>query len=218
MTFDLAYALQCLPLILRGALVTFYATAAGMTLALVLALGFVLLGDSRSRIVRAPVRFLSLLLRGTPILVQLYFLYYVLPRYGISLGALATGITVLGLQYGAYVGEVYRAGIEDIGEGQWEAAHALGLSPFQTWIKIIIPQAIRRVLPPLGNYLISMFKSTPYLAAITVQEMLGAALDEASFSFRYLEPMLMAGLIFLILSCAASFGVRAMERAFPARV
>jgi polar amino acid transport system permease protein len=85
------------------------------------------------------------------------------------------------------------------------------------WTRVILPQALARVLPPLGNYAIAMFKSTPYLAAITVNEMLGAALDEASQSFRYMEPILIVGLLFLIASCLVALLVRRMERLLPVR-
>jgi len=215
MTFDIDYALQVLPIILRAALTTLIATGLGMALALLLGMGFALAVWSRWPALRRCSAVAATFLRGTPLLVQLYFIYYVLPLYGVATSALATGIAALGLQYAAYVAEVYRSGIESISAGQWDAAGALGLSRGRTWITVILPQAVPRVIPPLGNYLIAMFKSTPYLAAITVNEMLGAALDEAGQSFRYLEPMLIVGGIFMVCSYGSAFLVRHLERAYP---
>jgi len=216
-TFDPAYAFSVLPVILQGAWTTLVATLLGMAVALVLGLGFALAQASPRRALRAAIGFASLFLRGTPLLVQLYFLFYILPLYGVVLPPLVTGVIGLGLQYGAYVGEVYRSGIESIGVGQIEAARVLGLSRHRVWRHVILPQAFARVVPPLGNYMIGMFKSTPYLSAITVNEMLGAAMDEASQSFRYLEPMLIVGAIFTTASYAASRLLARVERGMPVR-
>src|SRR5690606_41182607 len=103
-------------------------------------------------------------LRDTPLLVQLFFLYYVLPVYGIILPAFLTGAIALGLQYSAYTSEVYRGGIEAIARGQWEAARALNLTPWRTYRDIVIPQAVPRIIPTMGNYLVSMLKETPVLS------------------------------------------------------
>src|SRR5690606_13471664 len=92
--------------------------------------------------------------RSTPLLIQLYFLYYVLPDYGLSLSPFATGVIALGVHYACYTAEVYRAGIEAVPRGQWEAARALNLSPAATWRHVILPQAVPATLPMLGNYLI----------------------------------------------------------------
>src|SRR5690606_9800821 len=111
-------------------------------------------------------------LRDTPLLVQLFFLYYVLPEYGILLPAFLTGALALGLQYSAYMSEVYRAGIESVTHGQTEAARALDLSPLRTFTVVILPQAIPRIVPALGNYLVSIMKDVPVLSVVSVLEML----------------------------------------------
>jgi polar amino acid transport system permease protein len=203
--------------ILRGAATTLLATVLGMALALVIGLIFALCHRAPWRPLRFAVGSITLFLRATPLLVQLYFLFYVLPLYGVTLGPLATGLIGLGLHFGGYVSLVYRAGIDAIPPGQTEAALALGLGRVPLWTRVILPQALARVLPPLGNYFIAMFKSTPYLAAITVNEMLGAALDEASQSFRYMEPILIVGVLFLIASCLVALLVHRMERLMPVR-
>jgi polar amino acid transport system permease protein len=150
--------------------------------------------------------------RDTPLLVQLYFLYFViLPAAGLPLSALWTGIVGIGAHYSAYTAEVYRAGIEGVPKGQWEAARALNFSVWQTWTAIILPQAIPKVIPALGNYLIAMFKDTPILSSIGVLEMLEQAQIIGSETFRYLEPMTEVGLLFLLVSYPSSRLVRRLE-------
>ena len=136
------------------------------------------------------------------------------PSPGITFGALTTGILALGLNYSAYIAEVYRAGIDGVPQGQWEAARALDFSPAQTWTRVILPQALPPMLPVLGNYLIGMFKDSPLLATITVPEMFAAAEHIAGETYRYNEPYTLVGLIFLCLSYPASLAVRQLEKRF----
>ena len=214
MKFDLSFALEILPALLRGAIVTAEATFGGMALALVG--GLVLALGRRSRVPGLPRLSASyvLFMRNTPLLVQIYFLFYVLPFAGIMFGALTTGILALGLNYSAYIAEVYRAGIDGVPQGQWEAARALDFSSGQTWRRIILPQALPPMLPVLGNYLIGMFKDSPLLATITVPEMFAAAEHIAGETYRYNEPYTLVGLIFLCLSYPASLAVRQLEKRF----
>jgi polar amino acid transport system permease protein len=211
MHFDFQFALEILPALLRGAVVTIEATFGGMALAL---MGGLLLAVGRlSRLPLIPGFCLCYIqfMRNTPLLVQLYFVFYVLPLVGLTFDALATGIVGLGLNYSAYIAEVYRAGIEGVPTGQWEAATALDFSPRYTWTRIILPQAIPPMMPVLGNYLIGMFKDTPLLATITIPEMFGAAEQVAGVTYRYNEPYTLVGLIFLLLSYPASLAVRRLE-------
>jgi polar amino acid transport system permease protein len=210
-TIDFGYAIRILPTLLRGAVITFQATIGGMALALVLGLVFVLLLRSKRKLIAYPTRVVLEFVRGTPLLIQLFFLFYVLPEWGITLNALSTGIFALGLHYSTYIAEVYRAGIESVPDGQWEAATALSLSRASTWRRIVLPQAVIAVLPMLGNYLVAMFKETPLLATITVTEMLGAGLSAAASSYRYIEVFTLIGLIFLALSLPAGALVRRLE-------
>ncbi|MCC5876441.1 MAG: ectoine/hydroxyectoine ABC transporter permease subunit EhuD, partial [Candidatus Sumerlaeia bacterium] len=145
-----------LPALLVGFRITVMATILGMILALVLGLLLAIGRRSPIKFVSYPIGFLIEFIRSTPLLVQLFFLYYVLPDYGISLSPLTIGILALGVHYSSYTAEVYRAGIEAVDRGQWEAAISLNLSPLQTWKRIIIPQSIPPVVPALGNYLIAM--------------------------------------------------------------
>jgi polar amino acid transport system permease protein len=124
------------------------------------------------------------------------------------------GILGLGIQYSAYLSEVYRAGIENLQRGQWEACTALGFSSRRTWRRIVLPQILPPMAPVFGNYVIQMFKDTPLLATITVMELLGTALNDASHSFRYVEPITIVGATFLVLSYSSSIVVRKLERKF----
>lgn len=212
MIFDWAFALQIAPQLARAALVTVQATLAGMLIALVLGLALAIARRARLRAVRLAAAAFVEFVRSTPLLVQIYFLYYVLPGTGVRLTAFATGVIALGLHYAAYCSEVYRAGLEGVPRGQWEAAAALNMSPAQTYLRIVIPQAIPPVVPALGNYLIAMLKDTPLLSAITVLELLQTAKVIGAETFRYTEPLTLVGLLFLVVSLAAAGGVRALER------
>jgi len=209
--FDFEYAARVMPVLLRGAVVTVQATLGGMALALVLGLVLVLLLRSSNRFISYPARAFLEFVRGTPLLIQLFFFFYVLPQWGLTFNALATGIVALGIHYSTYVAEVYRAGIESVAHGQWEAAVALNLGRADTWRRIVLPQAVIIVLPMLGNYLVAMFKETPLLATITVNEMLGAGLSAAASSYRYLEIFTLIGLLFLAMSLPAGALVRRLE-------
>jgi polar amino acid transport system permease protein len=119
---------------------------------------------------------------------------------------------VLGIHYTTYMAEVYRAGIDSVPKGQWEAASALSLPGPRTWIAVVIPQAVRNTLPALGNYAISMFKETPFLIAISVAEMVTAAQNFGASDFRYTEAFTLAGLIFLAASYPTSLLIRRLEK------
>jgi polar amino acid transport system permease protein len=212
---SLSFTLQILPRILDGLLVTLEATVVGMILALVIGLFLVVGRRSRHRVVVIPVRFIIEFIRSTPLLVQLYFIFFVFPDLGVRLSPFVAGVIGLGLHYGCYMSEVYRTGIDNIPKGQWEAAISLDLTRFQTYRDIIIPQAIPPILPLAGNYLISMFKDTPLLSAITVLEMLERAKIIGSETFHYFEPLTVVALLFLILSLLSSFGVRRLEKILP---
>ena len=214
MIWDWSYTLDILPDLLRGLVVTVQATLVGSVVAMVLGLVFALLRRSRLAVVRVVTGGFVEFVRSTPLLVQLYFLFFVLPSLGITLSGFQAGVIGLGVHYATYTSEVYRAGIEGVPRGQWEAATALNLPTSRVWRSVILPQAIPRVLPALGNYVIAMFKETPLLSAITVLEMLAVAKDLGGQTFRYLEPLTLVGLLFLLVSLPASLTVRRLERRF----
>lgn len=212
--FDWQFAAEILPSLLQALGVTVQATILGMSLSVILGLIWALARRSPSTIISGSSLWIVEFLRSTPLLVQLYFLFYVLPQWGLSLTPLQTGIFGLGLHYSAYTAEVYRAGIESLPKGQWEAALALNMGFFQTWKNIILPQALPPIIPAMGNYLVAMFKDTPLLSAITTMELLQTAKLVGAETFRYLEPFTIVGLLFLTLSLTASWGIKKIEKKY----
>jgi len=140
-----------------------------------------------------------------------------MPEFGVTLDAMPAGILALGLHYGAYCSEVYRAGLDNVPKGQWEASIALNLSPWTTFRDVILPQAIPPVVPALGNYLVALFKETPLLSAIAVLELMQTAKILGSESFQYTEPITLVGIFFLAFSLLSAAAVRQVERRLQAR-
>lgn len=212
MIWDWQFAASILPEIFRGLAVTLQAVAGGTLLALALGLFWTLARRSTSRWIAWPAAGIVEFIRSTPLLVQIYFLFYVLPGIGLVLSPMVAGVLALGLHYSCYMSEVYRAGIGAVPAGQWEAATALNLSRAQTYRYVVLPQAIPPIIPPLGNYVIAMFKDAPLLSAITVLEILQRAKIIGNETFRYLEPLTIVGVIFLVLSLSAGMLVSTLER------
>ncbi|MFD3489103.1 ectoine/hydroxyectoine ABC transporter permease subunit EhuD [Streptomyces sp. NPDC058690] len=206
--FDWNAARDALPLVLEGFRVTLLATVLGTLVAAVLGLAIAVAGRAPSRFVTMPVRVVMEFIRSTPLLVQLVGAAALFT----AVEPLTIGIVVLGVHYAAYTSEVYRAGIDGVPKGQWEACRALSLTPRRTWQAVILPQAVRNVLPALGNYAISMFKETPFLAVITVQEMVFEARKYGADHFAYTEAFTLAGLVFLVASYPTSLLMRKLEK------
>ncbi|WP_095205164.1 ectoine/hydroxyectoine ABC transporter permease subunit EhuD [Mesorhizobium carmichaelinearum] len=211
MQFDFHFAWSILPILLQGAVITVIATLGGFVGALLG--GGVLAAFHRSGSVALKSFSIGYIyfIRNTPLLVQLYFIFYILPTGGLTIGALWSGIIGLSLHFSAFFSEVYRAGIASVPRGQFEAADSLGLHRGKTWLLVVGPQAIRPILPVLGNYLVGMFKDTPILSAITVVELFGAAQNIAGLTFRYNEPYTMVALIFLAISIPCSLAIRRLD-------
>jgi polar amino acid transport system permease protein len=200
------------PQMLRGLYITARATVLGFAVAVVL--GFVLALGRRSqvRLVRWPVWFVIEFIRSTPLLVQLIFLQALLRATpGVSLAPVEILVLGLGIHYGTYASEAYRAGINSVPKGQWEASIALNLSPWTKWTKIIIPQAVPNVLPALGNYLVAGFKDAPMGMVLGVTGVLFFANTIRNTAFRPVEPYLLIGVGFLLASMAAAWAVRRLE-------
>jgi polar amino acid transport system permease protein len=213
MNFDAAYAAAVFPHIAAFLGTTLLVTV--LTCLFAAALGFLL---EVLRRVNMPSRyvlgFVIDFIRSTPVLVQIYFLYFVLPIYGIRLPAMVVGVAALSLYYSGYLAEVFKAGIDSVARGQWEAAKALGLGWGKTVVLVIAPQMLRNVAAPMSSYFISIFKTTPVLAVIAVPEAFGAALDAATDSFRYVEPLTVVGAIFLSIAVTFSLLVHRLEARF----
>lgn len=214
MDWSWSFVAEILPTLLQGVRITILATLMGFAVAVVVGLFAALLRRSGTRSVAVTTTCVLEFLRGTPLLVQLYFLFYILPDLGILLSPLAAGVIGIGLHYATYTAEVYRAGIDNVPRGQWEAARACNLTVKQAWWYIILPQAISPMIPALANYLIAMFKETPLLSAITVLELMNQARSVANFNYRYLEPMTLVGAFFLVISIISVIFLRLLERRF----
>lgn len=214
MNFDPAFALSILPSLAHAALTTIAATMLGYASAFVGGLAFSLLRLHGPARLRPIIAFVLEFIRSTPLLVQIFFLYFISPRFGLRLGAFETGILALGLHYGAYLAEVFRAGFQAVSAGQWEAAYGLGLHRWQCYRLVILPQIIPPLIPAFGNYLILMFKDTPLLSAVSVMELMQTAKLIGSETFRYLEPLTIVAGFFLAMSLVSAFLIKAAEKRY----
>lgn len=209
--FNFAFAWSILPLLLKASLVTFQATILGFALALVLGLVLALIRRSGPPIAQKIVIGVVEFIRSTPVLVQVFFLFFLGPRIGILLSPLVAGVLALGLHFGCLLSEVYRAGLDSVAKGQWEAAVALNLSRYRIYRDAILPQAIPPMIPAMGNYLVAMFKETPLLSSIGLIELMARAKLIGAETFRYLEPITMVGIFFLIMSLLAAAAISRVE-------
>jgi polar amino acid transport system permease protein len=214
MIWDWEYTFEILPALLEALLLTVQVTLLASAGAFCLGIPLVLLRRFPSRLVRAPARLVAEFVRGTPLIVQVFFAFYVLPRYGVSASAFVVGTIALAVHYSVYASEAYRAGIESIARGHWEAARALHLSRVRTWRTVVLPLAIRRSVPPLAGYAIAMYKDTAALFVIGVPILLAAAKTEGTATYRFLEPYTIAGLFYLAVSYVSAVLLRRLERKY----
>jgi polar amino acid transport system permease protein len=209
--FDFSFAVSIFPQLAVAALTTLFVTVASFLFALIVGIPLLLLRRSRWQVVSQATTAAVDFIRCTPILVQLYFLYFAMPEFGVRLSPLATGLLVFSVHYGCYMSEVYRAGLEAVPRGQWDACVALSLPRLETYRSIVLPQMIYPIIPAAGNYLVHLFKETPLLASISVVEMMFVSAEIGADRFRYLEPITLCGLLFLIMSIAAAGLIRTAE-------
>jgi polar amino acid transport system permease protein len=209
--WDFAY--EILPKMLWATLNTIMAAGIGYAIAVVVGLIFLIGQRTPYKVINILVREIVEFIRSTPLLIQLFFLYFVGPQFGIILSAWVTAMITIGLHFGTYLSEVYRGALEGVPKSQWEACRALNFSTIYTYKRIIFPQAFPIAIPGMGNYLVGIFKDTPLLSTIGVAELFHAATSVGGEHYRYLEPYSMVGIIFLILSVPAAMGIRKLERA-----
>lgn len=211
--WDWMYFFHLVPLIFEGLLVLVQGTLLGFAVAAVL--GFVLALGRRSKRkwLSWPTALVIEFIRSTPLLVQLFFLLALVRAIeGLSLTSITILMIGLGLHYATYCSEAYRAGINSVDKGQWEAATALNLGPVTKWTRVIIPQAVPNVLPALGNYLVAAFKDAPMAYVVGVHCLLFAANQIRSDDFRAQEAYILVGVAFLAVSLPAAWAVRKLER------
>ncbi|MGD8738997.1 MAG: amino acid ABC transporter permease [Desulfobacterales bacterium] len=199
--------------LLLGLAVTFRITAWGLMLSMTIGLVTALLRLSSSFLARIVARGYLELIRNTPLLVQIFFLYFVLaPIFGF--GRFFAGILALSLFEGAYVSEIFRAGIVSIHKGQWEASHSLGLSIFDTYRCIILPQAVRRILPPLTSQAISLIKDSALVSTIAIYDLTMEGRTVIAETFLTFEIWFTVAFMYLIITITLSIVVNTLENRF----
>ena len=201
-----------LPALVEGLRVTLQLTVGGAVLALLLSLAAGLGRRSRHRWLRWPANVYVEIFRGTSALVQLFWFYFALPFFGISLPALVTGVVVLGLNSGAYGAEVVRSAIANVPRGQWEASRALNLSGTQAMRRVILPQALPMMLPPAGNLLIELLKNTALVSLITLSELTFTAQVQRAATLETVPLFTLTLLIYFAVAQVLLAGMRRLER------
>ena len=213
MELDFSPALAGLPTLLRGALVTVEITSISLLLGCLLGL---LVGIGRLKPQRRLVYGLCTAyvaaIRGTPLLVQLFLLFFGLPQLGIMLPAFACGVLGLGIYSGAYVSEIVRGAIQSVDRGQTEAARSLGMSYGLSMRAIVLPQALVRMIPPLGNEFIALIKNSALVSLLTIHDLMHEGQKIISVSYRSLEVYLVIALLYFALTGATSLALRAAEK------
>ena len=212
MQWDFVFTMEILPKMLWATVNTLMAAGLGYVIAAIIGLVFALAQRTSVQSLTYSIREVVEFIRSTPLVVQIFFIYYVGPEYGLFLSPWVAGMIAIGLHYAAYLSEVYRGGIESVPKDQWEACTAINLSTLQTYRRIVLPQAIPPSIAGMGNYLVSIFKDTPMLSVIGVAELMQAATAVGGQNYRYLEPYTIVGIIFLIISLTSASGIRWFER------
>ncbi|MDU4255241.1 MAG: amino acid ABC transporter permease [Pseudomonas sp.] len=210
-------ALDFLPILLNGAVVTVQVTIASFLLSSLIGLAFALMMVSKVRAVALFGISVVNVIRGLPIIVQLFYIYFVLPDFGVQLSAMQAGIIGLGIAYSAYQAENFRAGIQAIQQGQIEAAESLGMRGPMIMRRVVLPQAFRIALPPYGNTLVMMLKDSSLVSTITVAEMTRAGQLIASSTFENMTVYTLVALLYLALSLPLSFALRRLEARIATR-
>ena len=213
MSLDFSPVLADWGMLMSGAAVTVEVTAASLLLGCLVGL-LVGIGrlNPRRRLVYGLCSAYLVFFRGTPLLVQLFIWFFGLPQFGLMLPAFACGVVGLGLYSGAYVSEIVRGAIQSVDRGQNEAARSLGMSAGQAMRKIIIPQAVVRMIPPLGNEFIALIKNSALVSLLTIHDLMHEGQKIISVSYRSLEVYLAVALIYLVLTSATSGALRLIER------
>jgi len=200
------------PYILGGTWITVLLSVSSILIATVLAILGAIGRLSRNPYVSGLAGLYVSLVRGTPLLVQIFFFYFALPEFGLILPAIPTGIVALSFNYGAYMTEIFRAGIQAVPKGQREAAESLGMPERLVMRRIVLPQAFRIVIPAIGNDFVAMIKDSALVSTIAVQELLWRAHTVGTRHFRTMEALLIAAAIYWILTIVFSYFQERLER------
>src|ERR1700733_15227639 len=200
MIYSLNDMVTFLPSLLQGALLTIAVSLLAFGLALVLGLATGLARISRLTVLRVVAGCYIQFIRGTPLLLQLFFIYYVLPYGGIVLTPFISGVIGLTGNYAAYMAEVFRSGIQAIPKGQWEAGASVGMSRQLLMRRVILPQAIRIIIPSIGNFFVSIFKDSALVSVITMRDLMFSGQLLASATYKHFEIFAMVAVIYFLIS------------------
>jgi polar amino acid transport system permease protein len=209
-------AVEFLPILFQGVVLTIAVTVGSLILSTVLGLVWALMRVSGIRVLDVTAKLLVNFIRGVPIIVQLFYIYFVLPDLGITLTALQAAIVGLGIAYSAYQSENFRAGIEAVDRGQVEAAQSIGMGWWMVMRRVILPQAVRIVLPPYGNIMIMMLKDSSQASTITVAELAMQGKLIASATFKNTSVFTLVALMYLCMSLPLMYLVSRLEKHFSA--
>jgi polar amino acid transport system permease protein len=209
---DAGFITKVVPFIVGGVGVTLLISLSSITLAIILAALGALGRLSRNPIANGISSFYVSLVRGTPLLLQILFIYLALPQAGLVLDAFVCGVIALGFNYGAYMTEIFRAGIQAVPGGQTEAAESLGMTGRTTFIRIIAPQAFRIVTPAIGNDFIAMLKDSSLVSAIGVHEILFNAQVAGRPTFQSMQTLIIAALVYWAMTITFSYFQNRLER------
>jgi polar amino acid transport system permease protein len=209
--YDFSIIYRDLDLFLPAALGTLEITVASILFGLLLGLIVSLLKLSKSRILSWPATAYIFIIRGTPILLQLFIVYYGFSAI-VKIAPYPSAIIAFGVHNGAYIAEIFRGAIQSIDIGQREAARSLGMTKYQTMKRIILPQAFKRAVPPLGNQLIIATKDSSLASTVTVHELLLKSQQKGSSTFKFMEYLLIAGIYYLIMTSVLGFVVHRIEK------
>ena len=209
---NLDVAREYLGVLLQGLYITVGLTLSVIVMSCALAIPVALARMSSNKLILIPVSVYVEVTRATPLLLQLVYIYYVLPSFGIRLPAIAAAVIGLTFNYTAYMSEVYRGGIKAVSQGQWQAAAALGMTDALAFRRIILPQAVRIVIPTLGNYFISLFKDTALCSVVSVQELMFKGQIVSARSFQYFTIYTLTGILYFSVGFPAALFVRWLER------
>ncbi|WP_432452583.1 MULTISPECIES: amino acid ABC transporter permease [unclassified Agarivorans] len=210
--FDWAIIIKYMPVLSEAAILTLYIAIVALALGLAFGLIAALAKVSNNLLFRAIANFYIWLIRSTPLLVQLFLIYYGLPQFGLDLSPFLSGVLGLALNVGAYNAETIRAGIQSIGQGQTEAAKSIGMNHAQTMRRIILPQALRNIIPPLGNNFIILIKDTSLVSTITLVELTMKTQQLVGTTYKPFELYLAATMLYAVMTSVTAALLHKLER------
>ncbi len=209
--FSVVTIKEILPFLLKGALLTIFFSASSEIIGIIIGLITAVIRVTKIKVLSQLAVVYVDLFRGTPLLMQIIFIYYALPYIGINLPAIVAGIVALSINSGAYVSEIFRAGIESIDKGQTEAARSLGMSYMQSLRYVVVPQTIKRVLPPLTNEFVALIKDSSLLSVIAIAELMRTAKEMMTWKLNP-SSLTAAAIIYLIITIPLTRLVSQMEK------